>query len=268
MNLMELFGRRPEPVQQQSVQQQVIAPDGTAQQVPPVVTSADGNTTIPNGNTGVSDGSLKAIPKAGEGEASPLENYKDLWQAPDPTKTPAKPSLAPNFNIDQKVIRENAAKINFASVIPAAILDKALSGDKASFLSALNTVAQAGFARAAEMSAGLTHAALSKQAEVFETTYAPEMFRRHNISQEIRADNPIFSDPAVAPILTMLETQLATKYTTETPQRISEMAKEIVEGMSETVLRGQGKIITDAPDPKAVAKGKRGETDWTNYFSR
>lgn len=264
MNLMELFGRRVEaaPAPQQVT---LVNADGS-QVTPPTPDSVNTNTTVPNDGTGKSDGKIAAFPATAEGEASPLENYKDLWQAPDPTKAVKKPSLAPDFNIDSKTIRENASKINFASVVPGAILDKAIAGDKAAFLQAMNLTAQAGFAKAAEMSAGLTHAALTKQSEAFETHVMPDILRRHNISNQVRADNPIFENPAVTPLLTMLESQLTTKYPAASAEEITRMSKEYLGGFSEEYLKGVGKQVVAAPTADSSKKGKR-DTDWTSYFA-
>lgn len=257
-NLMELFGRKPD------------APAPVAEPVPVAQTASPesvlANKTIPSSETGKSDGSLKAIPAAGEGDKSPLANFDGLWDPLDPKLAKETPSLKPNWNIDPAKIREGASKMNFAGAVPTAVMDKAIAGDKSAFAQAINLAAQAGFAKSAETTANLIQTALERQEEVFTNHVMPKLLREHNISNTIRADNPIFQNPAVAPVLAALEQQLTVKNPTSTPEDISRMAKEYLGGMAELVATANGQQIVAAVDPTKATKSKR-ETDWSKYFA-
>lgn len=228
--------------------------------------SVTANTLVPSSATPQSDGSVKAIPAAGEGDASPLDGYKDFWQAPDPKTAKNPASLVPTFSFDPKAIQAEAAKLNFTSSVDPELMKKATGGDQEALLQIVNQASQGAFAAAMGTSAKLVEAAMTKQTKAFHESVMPDILRRNSINTELREEIPLFENPAVAPLLKSVETQLATRYTTATPAEITAKAKDFLKDFATEVLIQQGKVVSEKPAVTAAAK--RGKTtDWDAYMN-
>jgi hypothetical protein len=239
---------------------------GAPQRQEPVLDPSKQNPTVPGEGTPRSDGTNPAIPKAGEGDKSPLDGFKDLWQKSD--KDGVKPNLVPTLTVDPKKLSDASKQVDFTKHVSPDALDKAAKGDAASLGQVINEAAQAAFAQAAGASTKILEAALQAQARSFEEKVMPDILRRNAISNSLRADNPLFDNPAVAPMLTMVEQQFAVKFPTATPAEISEKAKEYLSGFASALVGADGKTIVD---PKAVTPGNkpqlaREEQDWSKFF--
>lgn len=219
------------------------------------------NPTVPNENTPKSDGTLGAIPKAGEGDKSPLANFADLWQK-DPNaqkKNPSEPAIA----IDPKKIAEAAKGMDFSSAISPEAREKAAKGD----VSQLATeVAQASLAVAMQTSATLVNQALEKQAENFQKQVLPDALRKHNLSNAVREKNPIFDNPAIKPFQGALESALSAKNPTMSPEEVAAKASEFLVAMSEEVIKANGKTVTDSNTNNPSSGVVRAEQDWGKFF--
>lgn len=189
-----------------------------------------------------------------------LAKFKELWKV-DPNKVdPSK--AAPIFgDIDPAKLQEAAGKIDFARVLDQDTIAKISAGGQeagSAFAAALNKVTQAAYAQSALASTKIVEQALAKQREQFEQMI-PDMVKRASVSQTMRADNPLYSRPEVAPIIGALEFQLTAQYPNSTPAEISAMAKEYLQGLAKVV----------SPQPKSdTSDGKSGkdETDWDEFM--
>lgn len=225
------------------------------------------NPTVPSGTTPQSDGSLGAIPAAGTGEKSPLADYADLWKI-DP-KTPVAKTLTPQFNLDQAKINEAAAKIDFTQGLDPAELTKASKGDQAALAGIINKAAQAGFATALQANGSLLKQALTEQEKVFRESVMPDILRKHEISTGLRNENPLFANPAAAPMLTMLENQFAIKYPTASPQEITEHAKAYFSEFATQLITGAGgQVLPKATVAQNAGRAlERADVDWEALLS-
>lgn len=222
------------------------------------------NATVP-GSEARSDGSVAAIPKAGEGEASPLENYKDLWQI-DP-KAPPAPNGKVTIPADPVKMMEAARRVDFTKAVSPAILEKLKSGDSAAVMEAINAVGQAAFAQSAQATAAIVESALNKQTEHFHTKILPEALRRSEATSTLRADNPVFNSPAVAPLLALVESQMATKYPTASAAEVSQHARDFVLASSEAFLGASAdKIVIPKPAAPTRQELARQDTDWSKFM--
>lgn len=232
----------------------------------PVAAGVTGNLTVPTDATlRNTDGTgPKAIPKAGEGDASPLDGYSKLWETAD---TDLKPTpLVPQMTADPAKLLEAAKGVDFTKAMRPEVLEAASKGDSAALGTLINEAAQAGYAQSAMATTKIVEAALTKQAKTFQETVMPEILRRHSISQTNRADNPIFDNPAVKPMLEGLENQLAIKNPTATAADISAHAKIILTGMAEDIVKQSGRTIAETPSQEVVRAGARKEPDWEVLF--
>lgn len=227
----------------------------------PATPTADTNNTIPNATTVSSDGKTPAIPATATGDASPLSEYKDLWQAP--TNGTGLPTSVPQFTTDQAKLTEISKTIDFRNAVDPEMAKKALSGDMESFMNVLNQVGQAGFAQAAGMSSTLVQKAMTAQNDKLQNELLPEFARRDAISTGMRANNSLYSNPAIAPMLHSLETQFAAKYPQASAQEVREHATRYMQSVSEQVVAQSGRQVTDVP---AANSRNAGKEDWESFF--
>jgi hypothetical protein len=234
------------------------APTTPAPTPEPSAGTQNTNPTVPNDNTVKSDGSVAAIPKASEGDKSPLANFADLWKT-DPNAKKATPA-SPAFDIDPAKIAEAAKKIDFTAGISQDAKDKAAKGDISQLVA---EATQASFAVAMQTTAGMVNQALSQQAETFQKQVLPEALRKHSLSGAVREHNPIFDNPAIKPFQGALESAISAKNPGFTPEQVAEKAGEFLTAMSEEILKGAGKSVVQTPNPSAASPK---EQDWGAFF--
>jgi hypothetical protein len=249
---MSLFGGKPQQADPATVAAQQQA--------------AGANTTVPSQATPVSNGSNVAIPAVGQGEASPLAGFADLWKT-DPNTPPPTTSIVPNFNMDPAGLMKMAQQVNFTNHIPQETITKALSGDQTAFLDVINQAAQLGYANATAASSEIIKNSLGKAQGVLQESVLPNAFRNQQIDQALTASNPIFTDPAVAPMLGMLKNQLQQKYPTATPEQIAEQASAYLGAMSNRIVTAQGGTIMPKGQQSKSGFGQQQEQDWSIFFN-
>lgn len=252
--VMSLFGGRtaaPAPATP-VVQQQQVA-------------SASTNPTVPSPATPQSNGSVPAIPAAGTGDGSPLAGFADLWKADPNNATPNQASMVPNFNLDPAGLMAAAQKVNFVQHLNQEQVQKAMSGDAAAFLDVINQVSQLGFANATAASGELIRNSLTSAQGVLRDQVLPSAFRDQQISQEFQ-NNPVFNDPAVAPLLGMVRTQLSQKYPNASPAEIAGMATRYMDGISQRVVTATGGSIVPQGQGNKTGFRDAAPTDWTAYL--
>ncbi|CAN5950080.1 unnamed protein product [Sphagnum jensenii] len=219
-------------------------------------TPAGQNPTIPNDSSNPI--------KQPDNQQSTLQNFDKLWDKVDsPTPTP---SMIPALNIDLGKLREGAKNLNFMDGIPQDLIQKAISGDAASFSEVINQAVQLGFAQSAAASAEITRQSLTSAQTALKDSVLPSAIRETQISAEMAAQNPVFSDPSVAPMLEMMKGQFAAKYPTASPQEVAAAAKEYLSQFAGKIVSGNGGSIITQQQQAAKNQGARGETDWSTFF--
>lgn len=225
------------------------------------------NNLIPGKSTVKPDGTGPgAFPKVGEDDASPLAEFDKLWEPLDPKTASPKSSMVPKITMDPKKIMESARTQDFTKGIAPEVLERLSKGnDPDAILIAINQASQAAYAQGTSASTGILQKALEMQAKVFEDKIMPEILRKHNIGNALRADNSLFDNPAVAPMLNLVEAQFATKYPNASPVEITQKAKLYLEGFASELLENSGKVISDKPTVTKSALAKS-EPDWGKFF--
>lgn len=192
-------------------------------------------------------------------EGAPLDQFADLWK-----NEPASEGREQNtglFNIDPKKMFEAAGKIDFAKMIkPEQLQAIAQGGDAAvqAFAQAMNGVAQGVYAQSAFATTKIVEQALGKAKQQYNSEL-PSLIKKHQVSDNLRAENPIFANPAIQPIISALEAQLTVKFPNATASEITGMAKQYVEAVGSSF----------APKPAAPENdGKAGAntTDWDKFL--
>lgn len=243
------------------------APQGT-----PTGAPTPDNKTAPNPKPGDgSDGSVAAIPATPEGEKSPLDGYLKLWETSDKDAKPAE--LTPDLSFDPKALAEHIGKQNFTQSIPKELVAKALAGDGDAFSAAMNKgIQQAVMLTTASMMTFVKNTLTAQEAN-FNEKVMPEVLRRHSASSAIDAENPIFQNAAVKPMLDMAKAQLTAKYPTMSPQEIAAEAKKFVLGMSSEIIKASGGTVdipqeTPAGTPVAPKNpmAVKDSIDWSKWL--
>jgi hypothetical protein len=101
--------------------------------------------------------------------------------------------------------------------------------------------------------------ALARQQANFEAKL-PGIIKQHTVADSLRNENPIFSDPAVAPLVKAMEHQLAQKYPNATSSELTQQAKTYIAGLGSVFSPPQTKENTNNSTKTAA------ETDWSKFF--
>lgn len=206
--------------------------------------------TAPNGILPGNEGSNTPA------EATPLDSFKDLWNN-DPVDSNAAPTGVFN-NVDPKKFMEAAGKIDFTKVItPEQMTAISQGGEGAvqAFAAALNKVAQTTYAQSAFATTKIVEQAMARGKDTI-LSELPQHIKKHTVSENLRAENPVFQNPAVQPVISALEAQLTVKYPRATAGEITQMAKQYVEALGTSF----------SPKPAAPANADENDTNWDEFF--
>lgn len=192
---------------------------------------------------------------------APLDAFKDLW-APKVDKD-GKPvvednSVFPNF--DPAKIKEVVSKADFIGQIPQEVMAKIEAGGKEAtqaMMQIVNAASRKAYMENTMATSKLIEAALKKQSEDF-ASKLPTILKQHGVRDNLRENNPLFSNPAVQPIISALEQQLAQKHPNATTAELTKMAQQYISELG-TVF---------SPAAKATdTNSKNPETDWDQWFN-
>lgn len=238
------------------------APQG-GQSAPGNIPSTSHATGVSNPNAapnGTLPGNENANPAA---PATPLDQFNDLWNTAPVDPNAHKPAGVFG-NIDPKKFMEAAGKIDFTKVVtPEQLQAISTGGENAvqAFAAALNAVSQSVYAQSAYASTKIVEQALARSKDNF-IAELPQHIKQQTVKENLRADNPIFANPAVQPIISALESQLTVKFPNATAGEITQMAKNYVEAL--------GTSFAPKPQNPSGPNGKPGakeDTDWSSFLS-
>lgn len=250
MSIFDMFRSAPAaPAQQPAQQQQQPTNPGNLPGAPTVPVDTN-NGAAPNGTVPLDPGTA-AKPD------SQLEQFKTLWEpvVTDPANN--KPAGISSLNPEdvQKVI----AKVDFASALdPANLAAIAAGGESAqkAFVDSLNSVAKQVLLHSTLVGNKLTERAV-QEALAAQESKLPAMMRSQSVAQHIKDINPLFSNPAVKPVVDATRTQLEQRYPNATPNEIALMLNNYLTAMSESLA------------PKKESKAGQGtdDLDWEALLS-
>lgn len=200
-------------------------------------------------NANVNDPNSAANKKpAGDANTSPLADFASLWENP-PAPKPGESiepnwddhsSIVPKMKIDPKRLIDSARRIDFSKAINPERVQKALKeGDVGAFNEVMNSALQAAFANQAMTMSRMAETMFGQMAEKLYTGALPHHLRKHTVNQTINSENPIFEDPAVAPMLDLAKQQFQVRFPKASAKEISEMAKNYVLKFAEAVTAGK-----------------------------
>lgn len=239
----------------------IPAPNGNPSQVANPGQNLPGTQASPQtANNGIVPAQSPAPAPAEKAEPTPMEGFKDIWQT---VKTedgvPASEMFA---NLDPKKVMESAQKVDFTKTLTPEILAKAAAGGQegiAALVSAMNSVAQSGYAQNAIATTKIVQQALKKQKEEFDAQL-PTMVRKLSANENILAENPLFNNPAIQPLVGALQEQLVRKNPNATSKEIQTQVGDFFTQL------GQNFAPPSKADKEAKSKSGR-EEDWSAFLS-
>lgn len=263
MNLSTLFGTRPATP---AANQGQAAPPQNAQnpgpenrqnpapQNPAPAPAADMTKAPEQGNANSNNAD-------GKQNSSPLDKFNGLWETP----TAAKSATSEFLNVDPAKMMEAVKKVDFSKAISQENLAKIAAGGQdatQAFAESMNMVAQTVMAQSLSATTKIMEQALIKQKEEF-TSSLPDSIRKHTANESLRSENPLFSNPAVQPLLKGVQEQIAVKFPNATSAEINAMSKEYLQSALGTLFPQQSASDSTASNGMT----KKTETDWSSFLS-
>lgn len=185
---------------------------------------------------------------------SPLDQFSSLWE---PVTNENGDTSTPD-TLDPAKLQELVKSANFTSGLnPESLAAIQAGGEGAvtAFTDSLNTVAQQVLMQATlaanQMQEHKIKTELEKQAATI-----PDMIRSQSLSNNLKTANPVFSNPAVTPIMEAVQSQLAAKNPNATADELTVMTQDFVS------------VLGEAFSPKAPSETPASEDiDWSKFLS-
>lgn len=249
MSIMDAFRSAFSGSQQQQPQQQLPNQPGNLPAQQPAAYTGSPDNQIPGG---------QQAPQSEPKVVSPFAEFQSLWE----TKALAVgevPDAPIRFNIDQAKVNASAKNIDFTKQITPALLAQIEAGGPGAtqaMLQAMNEMVQTSFAQSMMANTKVLESGLESSHQRGQKNL-PEQIRKQNIGQSLREDNPLFSNPATAPMLGMLESQLTNQFPNASAAEIKAHARTYL-----TEFAGE----INKTDPVQVKKSNLAyvDKDWSN----
>lgn len=223
MSFWEMFhGNKQQP--QQQPQPQIQQPPGplpagtTMNQSNP---GTDPNKMVQQPSGTAANGTPQ--PTEGTGNNSPLDTFKDIWQAPANPQQ-GDQSNQPLLQVDSTKLTEAARKVNFLQGVQPDAIQKALGGDANEFMRIINTATQNAFALATQASVQ----SIQQGVDTYDQRLNSQLDKRirtHTLNST-KSENPVLNHPAAQPMLQATKLQLAQKHPDLSAAEVNRMAEE------------------------------------------
>jgi len=218
---------------------------------------------IPPPNTGQPQQPAPTVPVASDQSTapvvtpvddSPLAEFANMW---DTVPTDPDAPAPVDHTIKQADLDKALANVDFTANIPPETMVLAQSGEEgsgAAFATVLNAVVKQSFAQSTLAQQKLTEQAVARAVAKTEATI-PDLVRASQTSAHLKNSNPLFSDPAIKPVIDATRHTLLQNNPDSTPEQITEMV--------ENYLVAMGKMF--APQTPANDNSGEGNTDWSTF---
>lgn len=188
---------------------------------------------------------------------SPIDEFSSLWETAPIDPNAPKSDAPTSLTLNPEDVAKAMGKADFSSAVTPENLTAITAGGEGAaeaFMQALNAVAQQSMTQAIMITNKLgeknIEAALAKQA-----LELPAQIRSQTNASHLKDANPLFSNPAIAPVAEQAKSQLELKYPNDTPAQITEKVQNYMVAMGEMF------------QPKAAADATpAGDTDWENFL--
>jgi len=236
-----------------------VAPTGVANPGQPLPGTAASNQTANNGTVPAGAAQTGNPGNTGDSSASPLAKFEDVWKTPD---TATNDQTGGMFaNLDPAKLLESARKVDFSKAVTPETLSAITAGGPEAaqaLVTALNAVAQQGYAQSAMATAKIVDQALQEQAKNFQRDL-PNQVKRFSVSENMAATNPLLSNPAVQPMAEALKEMLIRKNPNATAAEINTQIGDYFSTL--------GSAFAPKPaETPAQKQARANEVDWSSFL--
>lgn len=219
--------------------------------------AGDVNAQAPTGIAPTDPTVTPATPEApaAEGDNSPLEQFKDMW---DTVPKKEGDSTTP-AQLDPAKLKDVIAKADFSQVITQENLAAITAGgDEATtaFASSMNQVAQQVMNQSLLASNKMIEQAVEQVNSQWESKL-PQLLKKQNLNENLVGSDPLFNNPAIKPIMEATQTQLAAKYPNATVAELANMTQDYIKAMGEAF----------SPKPINPVGESKSNTDWEAFMT-
>lgn len=251
MGLMDMFkfgNGQAQPAQSQVPPgAQPGTPGNIPANAPPMIAGGSGDGQIPGG---------QAIPQSPP--ESPFAQFDKLWEPVKPAEGQVTDSPIV-FNIDPAKVQQSARNIDFTKTVTPALLEKINAGGEGAMqamMQAMNEMGQTIFAQSMMAGTKVLENGLEAGHQRMSRTL-PDTIKKQAVNSALRENNPLFSNPATAPMLGMLERQLTAQFPTATVAEIQEHARNYLVQFANEASK------LDPSKQKATQFAAGREEDWS-----
>jgi hypothetical protein len=188
---------------------------------------------------------------------SPLVEFKDLWQ---PTPIDPKAQKDVPQGISPEKLMEAASKVDFSKVLDQESLAKIAAGGQEAVIALstlLNKTAQQVYGQSMVVTSRIVDQAVQEATARFAAS-VPSLIKNQSVNDSLFTKNPAFNNPAVAPVVQAIQSQLAEKYPKATSAELTDMAQKVLAGAAE--IFAPQKVLDTKPNDRA-------EEDWSAYLN-
>lgn len=196
-----------------------------------------------------------ANPAPAKKDDSPMAEFSQLWDTvPTDPNNPTTP-VAPK-PLDQAQLQAAMAKADFSKAVTPEMMTAITAGGEeagTAFSQAMNAVVQQAMVQSTLINEKLTAQAVQNAVAATEAKI-PGLVREQSAAAHIQDANPVFSNPAIKPVIDATRTKLMEKSPNATPAQINAQLNDFVTAMSET--------LNPAAAPAATAE----QVDWNKFL--
>lgn len=190
-----------------------------------------------------------------ETPASPLDQWQDIWQT-DPNAAPPAGNFVPE-KLDAPKLQEVMSKVDLKTAVTPenlAAIQAGGEGATEALMNSMNSIAQSTLVQSALVTNKMVEQAVQKTQEAM-MKQIPDLIKKQGLTNALNETNKIYSNPAVAPVIDAVKSQLATKFPEATTQELTQKAQDFVTAMGAAVTPA-------APAPAANPN----ETNWADFL--
>jgi len=185
---------------------------------------------------------------------TPLDPFKDLWDTKPNENAPAeyKPEV-----LDPAKLQEVMGKAVLTGAITPEIQARIQAGGddaQTAMVEAINIVGQQAMMQSTVVANKMMEQNSTKLMEAM-MAKLPSLVKEQSVNNSLQEQNPVFSNPAVAPVIDAVKSQLQTKFPQATTSELTVMAQDFVKAMSETLN----------PAEVATANAVKDSEDFSNW---
>ena len=236
----------PKPAEQAAPQAAPVAPVATPGNIPDAAT--------PNAQPAQPVAPAVVEPAVPD---SPLAEFSKLWE--DAPIDPNKPTPTAPTPLDAEAVQKAVAKTDFSqSITPETLAAIAAGGEEAqkAFAQAMNQTAQQVMVQSTMVNEKLTQKAIKDALAANQVTMQDQV-RAQAVADHAKTQNPVFSDPAVKPVIEATQSQLIAKFPNATPQEITTMTQNFIIAMGTEF----------APKEPINDNSGQDQTDWSKFIT-